>query len=239
MNNHERLQTDIAAYALDSVTRDEAIALEHELVQHLPGCDDCRTLLADLRDTATDLAMDAQPVPPSDLLEERIRRAIGDEGLSIRTSVTRRGPRRGLAVAMIAALLAVPTAWGLNLAGRLERAERRADSAVALQQLVADPASRTVALRGAGDPMTLLYRPGGDALLLADPVTAPPEGKVYELWFIRKGTPIPVGVFTPSDGVVALSIRSVPRGAEVVAVTVERSFVSQPTTAPILVGQLT
>ncbi|MFP5224543.1 MAG: anti-sigma factor domain-containing protein [Actinomycetota bacterium] len=237
MNQHEELQTRIAAYLIDGLPATEVHRSERELLEHLPGCEECRDLMVDLREVASELALAAQPVAPSAHMDAAMRRAISEEPRLV-VSVSERKPRRALAVALVAALLALPTTWALNLAGRLDQAEREARASTALEQLVSDPAVRTVSLAGKDAAMTLVYKPGSQGVLLADRLSPPPQGKVFELWFIRSGTPVPVDVFRPQEGRVRVDVSSVPRGAEVVAVTVEDRFVSQPTTAPIFVGTL-
>jgi anti-sigma-K factor RskA len=237
MNQHEDLQTRIAAYLIDGLSQEDIHGFERELVEHLPGCEECRTLMLDLREVVSELPLAADPVTPSATMDARMRRAIGGEP-RVTAPVSKRAPRRGLAVALVAALMVLPTTWALNLAGRLDRAEEEVRAAAVLEELVADPAVRTVSLRGDQGAMTLVFKPGSRGILLADRMDGPPEGKVFELWFIRAGTPVPVDVFTPTDGRIRLEVDSVPRGAEVVAITVEDGFVSEPTSAPILAGTL-
>jgi anti-sigma-K factor RskA len=67
-------------------------------------------------------------------------------------------------------------------------------------------------------------RGSGRAWLLAADLTAPPEGKAYQLWFLTGGPPLPGAVFEPDERGEAMVEASVPaeaRDAAAFAVTIE------------------
>jgi anti-sigma-K factor RskA len=200
-----------AAYALDALDADEARAYE----AHLAQCEECRTQLAALSDTATSLAwaVDA-PAPP-----DRLRASILAEAAAERTNVVplRRSPvfRATAAVAAIAACAAVALGiWGATRSGSSCAAGWRCSALADGRGVV------TV------DPM-------GQGVLVVH-LPAAPAGKTYEAWVIEKGAARPAGTFASGDGTTIVRLtRTVPRGA-LVAATVERAGgVQAPTSAPL------
>jgi len=88
-----------AAYALDALAPDDALAYE----QHLAGCERCQEELASLGAAAGSLAYAVLPVEPPPALRERILQAARDE----RPNVVPLRPRPLAAVAAVAACAAV------------------------------------------------------------------------------------------------------------------------------------
>lgn len=200
-----------AAYALDALDADEARAYE----EHLAQCEECRTELASLSDTASSLAWAADaPAPP-----ERLRGAILDQAASERGNVVplpvRRSPlfRATAAIAAVAACAAVALGvWA---------ATRPSGSCASGWRCSALPGGRGL----------VTVSPSGQGVLIVDRLPDAPAGKTYEAWVIRDGAAKPAGLFR-GNGVVRLR-RAVPHGA-VVAATVERAGgAQQPTTRPI------
>ena len=98
-----------AAYALDALDPDEAEAYE----RHLSQCEECRAQLAELNETAANLAFAAgAPAPPT-----RLRASILDasaERSNVVPLLRRRWVARGLAVAA-AAVAAIAVGLGVSL----------------------------------------------------------------------------------------------------------------------------
>ncbi|HJU36789.1 MAG TPA: anti-sigma factor [Gaiellaceae bacterium] len=189
-----------AAYALDALDPDEAEAYE----RHLSRCAECREQLAELNETAANLAFGGvAPAPPP-----RLRESILDAAAAERTNVVpllqRRWVARGLAVAAAAAACVV-----VGLAVALSQSGHRSyvSASVVLDRF-------------------------GNATLHVAGLPAAPHGKTYEAWVIlRSGAARPAGLFAGST-TVHLS-GTVPHNA-VVAVTLERAGgVDAPTTSPI------
>jgi len=189
-----------AAYALDALDPDEAEAYE----RHLGQCDECRVQLAELNETAANLAFAAvAPAPPA-----RLRASILDAAAAERTNVVpllrRRWVSRGLAVAAAAAAcIAVGLGVSLSQSG---------------------PSTRT---------FTLMVNPNRTATLHVAGLSAAPSGKTYEAWVIPAGhLPKPAGLFHGGATTTVRLRGTVPKKA-VVAVTVEPAGGSkQPTSKP-------
>lgn len=138
---------------------------------------------------------------------------------------------------IIAALaLAVASLWQRNKAMEAEVAELSRKVAQSEQELARareeqNPSLlRIAALAGtdqAKDARAMLTynHQTGRAMLVADGLPPAPQGKVYQLWFIADGKPLPGGVFkTDAAGHGELRDQMPPegRGAAVFAVTLER-----------------
>jgi hypothetical protein len=136
------------------------------------------------------------------------------------------------------------------------RAESEATTAVAsrdaalakrdsLLATLTDPAMEMVTLAATGEKKPLL-RAYIDhqrlrMTLSATSLEGMPSGKVYQLWFIMDGKPVPSLTFTPgADGRATLENIPMPAGAiAATAITVEPTGGSPaPTTTPIFVGKL-
>jgi len=192
-----------AAYALDALDGDEAEAYE----RHLGQCEDCRTQLAELNETAGALAFGAvAPAPPARLREAILETAAADRS-NVVPLLQRRWVARGLAVAAAAAACIV-----VGLAVALTRSSQ----------------TRVVTAMVALDP-------AGNATLSVSGLSAAPQGKTYEAWVIPKGqAPKPAGLFSGGASTTIHLKGTVPENA-VVAVTIERAGgVRAPTTTPIL-----
>jgi len=210
-----------AAYALHALDPAE----EREFEEHLRGCEQCRTELAELRESAAALAYAADgPAPPPALRERVLEAARTDNVVAL--------PRRRMAayVAGAAAAAAIAVAaplglWADSLSEELDR--ERAASAI-----LADPEARSVALAGANG--RLVVSATREAALVVSGLERAPEGKDYEIWVVQGDRALPSGLFDGEDGrdVVRLE-RLVPAGATV-AVTLEREGgVDSPTGAPL------
>jgi anti-sigma-K factor RskA len=215
-----------AAYALHALDAEEREAYE----EHLAQCARCRDELTQLQESAAALAWAAEaPAPPAAL-----RARILEEATAGRENVVPlplRARRMWQAAAAVAACAAVGLGiWAATLHESLGTA-RAHESAL---QIVADPASHTVALQGSRG-MVAVDR-NGVGVLVVDRLSAAPSGKTYEAWVIpRGGAPQRAGTFHGGDGMTMVKLQMpVPKGATVAA-TVERDGgVDAPTTKPFL-----
>ena len=188
-----------AAYALDALAPDEAEAYE----RHLSQCEECREQLAELNETASNLAFaTAAPAPPA-----RLRASILDAAAAERSNVVpllrRRWVARGLAVAAAAvACIAV----GL---------------AVSLSQ--SSPTKTVTA--------SVVLGSNGTATLHISGLSAAPSGKTYEAWVIRDGAATRAGLF--SGTTVLRIQRPVKPGSVVAVTLERSGGVDQPTSKPL------
>ncbi len=225
-----------AAYALDALDADERAAFE----AHLGSCVECREELAALGETAAALAWSVESPAPPPALRERILTAAAAERENVIPLPVRRPwlVRSTAAVAAVAACAAVALGvWATTLSHSLnsERSARAAE--VRAVQIVMDPASTKVALRG-GDG-TLAVDQTGRAVLVVHRLAPAPANKVYEAWVIPPGSkPIRAGIFKGGGSMTMVPLAEmVPKGS-VVATTVERAGgVDSPTETPILTAQ--
>jgi anti-sigma-K factor RskA len=215
-----------AAYALHALDAEEREAYE----QHLAQCVRCRDELTQLQESAAALAWAAEaPAPPAAL-----RARILEEATAGRENVVPlplRARRMWQAAAAVAACAAVGLGiWAATLHESLGTA-RAHESAL---QIVADPSSHTVALRGGRGKVAVAR--DGVGVLVVDRLPAAPDGKTYEAWVIPAGgKPQSAGTFDGGDGMTMVKLKMpVPQGATVAA-TVERDGgVDAPTTKPFL-----
>ncbi len=225
-----------AAYALDALDAEERAAYE----AHLGSCAECREELAALGETAAALAWGVESPAPPAALRGRILAAAAAERKNVIPLPVRRPwvVRTTAAVAAVAACAAVALgAWATTLSHSLdsERSARAAESRAV--QIVMDPASTTVALRG-GDGMVAIDQ-AGRAVLVVHRLASAPADKVYEAWVIPPGSkPIRAGLFQGGGSTTMVPLdEMVPKGS-VVATTVEPAGgVDSPTDTPILTAQ--
>jgi anti-sigma-K factor RskA len=240
--SHEPFATHAPAYALDALDAEERAQFETHLAG---GCAACDTAVREARETLADVARDGTPViPPARVKTDLMRRVAATS--SPRASGRRRWIRWALATA--AAVIGVSAFSAGLVASRYEarigfmaretariRADLRRQEAVlrdrlALSQgvidLLIDPATRVVALRGLGPSPEATARvvwhdTAGGHLFVAH-LPAAPAGKVYELWTIGEGPPRPAGTFTvDASGRASHPVPPVRAPVQVFAVTLE------------------
>jgi anti-sigma factor RsiW len=210
--------SQVAPYALDALDP----AAESEFEQHLALCERCREELAALREAAGALAYaPVAPAPPPELRERILAGARAE-----RPNVVPLRPRRRLAWPLAAAAAACAAVglgvWASTLRNTL-------DSKQDALEVLADPAARRIALRGAPGSLVVAH---GQAVLVTRLGRAP-NGKTYEAWLIRSGRATKAGLFRGGRAAVLLAGRV--RRGDVVAVTLERAGgADQPTTKPIV-----
>jgi anti-sigma-K factor RskA len=253
--SHETFDELAAVYAVDALDGEERRGFEEHLAA---GCARCEATLRESREALARLALDAPAaVPPPEVKAALLRRAaIAGRG----AVATARHERRRWLVMGAVAVLAGAFFTGMFVAGRYEarlgvlardtaavherlrrdEAELSAQAAryQALADLLRDPATRVVALQGAGGVPgaagRVVWNPARGGQLFVRGLPPAPEGKAYELWTIAKGTPRPAGVFqVGADGE---ALHPVPAAAavDVFAVTVEPGGGVAAPTGPIV-----
>jgi hypothetical protein len=164
----------LAEHALGVLQDGDASSVD----RHLEWCAACRKEAGELQQAATTLAFSVAPAEPPADLEDRVVQAVRDVA-------GRRGavaPRRSrvAAAAVLAAMLALSgLGWGAVMAGRAERAQRRAAAAQEQRQKAFERFEKLLTQLPGVDPeaiaevSTLLsprLREGrGDALVLLSP----------------------------------------------------------------------
>jgi anti-sigma-K factor RskA len=247
----------IEEYVLGLVGPDEAVAIEARIARD-------RIFAAAVRSARETLAAMAlsSPVEPSAALKDRVLTRIA--ATSQTTPETERvlafpTPHRSRSTAWLGFALAASLALVAKLSFDL-RSARRAESEAAavvaardlaiakrdsLLSVLTDPAMEMVTLAATGEKKPTL-RAYIDhkrlrMTLSATSLEAMPTGRVYQLWFIMDGKPVPSVTFTAgTDGRAMLENVPMPAGAiAATAITVEPSGGSPlPTTQPIFVGKL-
>src|SRR5581483_1653268 len=173
--DHEEIDALLALRALGGIEPDDDRRLEAAMATHGPQCPECRRLERAHAEVAARLAVALDPSELPDGLEDRVVSEL-------RRSRPR--PRRGLPIRRIAAVaaaavLAFAAGWAARGIG-----------GPAIPETLAG--SRVVVLRGSEAHLSVAYRPGrSGAFLFGSDLPAAPSGRVYELWIIRGGRPIP------------------------------------------------
>jgi anti-sigma-K factor RskA len=247
--NCEQADELIGAYALDALPHDEAAAM----TAHLATCADHRAGAAELRAVATAMPAlaDAREAPPA--LRSRIMDAVAREpqvtaersapraiaSAPSRASATQRlqWPRANMMWGALAAALLIGfmamTAWNIVL----QRDD--GDSAPKL----AATADAVAPLRSADGTVVgsvLYYKDEKQAVIVADGLEEPGDGKTYQMWAIDAANNArSIGLIAPTGSGHGAAVVDFDRDvASTFAVTVERAGgVDQPTSDPVLVAQ--
>jgi anti-sigma-K factor RskA len=209
--SHERFDELSAVSALGALDGQERVEFEAHLAQ---GCAQCVATLRGHEETLAALARSATPAIPPREVKDALLRRIG----------RRAGARRPWLAWMVgtaAAAIAAAAFTGGVVASRYEaRLGLMARESAALRQrlqrdivalddqlagyrsaadLLRDPATQVVALRGLGPSpaatgRVIWHQKAGGHVFVANLPPAPP-GKAYELWTIADAAPQPAGVF--------------------------------------------
>lgn len=239
------LHTLTGAYALHALTYEERA----EFDRHLADCPACATEVAELTATAARLGLAVAATPPPEMKEQVLRRIGTVRQEPPRTPAAGVAPRGGRARRFTGFALAACLAAAAGLGGvavwqhqeadqarqRAEAAERQATS-VARVVAAPDARSESAELSGGTHATVVVSASLDEAVLLAADMPAPPEGKVYQLWFDDGGTMRSAGVMPPAraGGVEAVRLEGAVGAASGVGITVEPPGGSpQPTSDPI------
>ena len=243
-----------AAHALGALSPEEARRFE----AFLAGSPEARREVAEYRDVAALLALGGSEAAPSPDLRERVLSRI--QGAPTRPSAAPR--RRSPPWGALAAGLVAAVGLGFGYVQLREVRDLRAELGRTMQRLaktselltareatlnaIFEPGVQMFQLTASGDPDPLIQvfwdRERHRAIVHGFKLGPVPEGRAYQLWFIKDGAPVPSVTFKPeADGRVRLEQIAVPEDGTVsaAAVTVEpESGSPQPTSPILLVGQL-
>lgn len=244
-----------AAYALGSLTQEEA----REFEAFLATSAEARREVAEYREVASLLGLvGSEAAAPPDLRTRVLARVTEPRHGQVRRIGVSRLALGALAASLVAALgLGAGVLW---LRGEVADrdaviAERDRDIATqthavterqAILDAILDPSVRLYQLTSSGNPdpgIQLFWNlRRNQALLNAYRLQSVPQGRVYQLWFIRNGKPVPSVTFTPkANGSATIGQVRVPADGAVTAaaLTVEPAGGSKQPTSPILlVGPL-
>lgn len=258
--SHDPYETQAAAYALGALDGPERVEFESHLAA---GCPACEASLRESREALVGLARAEPPrVPPPAVKEALFRRVAGDTERH-RAPVGAGWVWLRWSLAAAAAMLVGGFFTGMFVAARYEaRLGLMARETSALRQrleaeqgglrermaayqnvvqLLRDPATRVVALRGAGpSPKAsgrLVWHARAGGQLFVNGLPPAPEGKAYELWTITGGQPSPAGVFqVDASGQGSHRLAPVGRAVDVFAVTLEPAAGVRAPTGPIVLA---
>jgi anti-sigma-K factor RskA len=207
-NDHARWEDFAGAYVLGAM----AVAEREEFEAHMTTCAICREEVEELQPAADALPMASPLMVPPPQLKDRIMAEVGREAELLgaagagadrpeRTERRRRGSwLSGWRLAPVAAAVLIA---GVLVGTSLNGSDQRTISAN---------------VEAAGSSAEL-HVDGDQAMLVAENLPAPPEGRVYEVWLKHEGseTPAPTNVlFTPrGDGSAEAAIPSVDGVAQV------------------------
>jgi anti-sigma-K factor RskA len=223
MNEHARWADTAGAYVLGAM----ASAERDEFEAHLATCAVCQEEVDELRPAAEALPMASPPRLPSRELKDRIMAEVEREAalLTSAGAGADRPQRARRGRAWLSGWRLAPVAAALLIAG------------VLLGTSLAGPETRTIPFDRAGAELEI---DGDKATLVAEDLPSPPEGRVYEVWVMPKGsdTPAPTDVlFTPrGDGSAVAAIPGSVDDIQQVLVTDEPFGGSEEPTGELLMG---
>lgn len=255
--SHDPFEMQAAAYALGALDGEERAQFEEHLAG---GCAPCAGAVREFSETLADVARETPPMIPPAHVKAALLRRVAAEGSA---RPLRRWGWVRWAVATGAAVVGVSAFTAGLVAGRYEarigamaretsaiRADLRRQEAalrdrLALSQavigLLRDPATRIVALAGAGPSRAgtgrlVWHETAGGHLFVANLPEAPP-GKAYELWTITGGQPRPAGVFkVDASGRASHPVPPVPAPVQRFAVTLEPEAGVPAPTGPVVLA---
>jgi anti-sigma-K factor RskA len=222
------------AYALDALSEFERAAFDH----HLAGCESCALEVAELAETAARLTDLTQEAPPSwmrdavlgDITRTPQERGGRSRGETRTAHAAVRRWRRWTAAAVAAGVIAVGAAVGTWAVDQQRVRDARAEAGQ-LRDLLAAPDVRVRTMAVAGGQVTVLVSPSRDAgVAVLDHLSAPGDGKAYELWLIRGDKPEPAGTLAAGERDATRRLEQI-GDARKFAVSVERAGGS-PTNQP-------
>ena len=248
-----------AAYALGALGPEESRRFEAWLAES----PEARREVAEYREVAALLALEGTDASPDPALRRRVLERIGQsKGRALPEASERAvaAPRRAGTPALVWSALAASLVAALGLGGglasargelralreRLDATAGRLAAREATLDAIFEPSVQMFQLTASGDPdpgIQLFWdRQRHRAIVHGFRLRPVPEGRAYQLWFIKDGAPVPSVTFRPEpDGHVKVEQVGVPADGSVTAaaVTIEPEAGSpQPTTPILLVGSL-
>ena len=238
MSDHERWVDAAGAYVLEAMPEEERDAFE----RHLEGCSLCRDEVDELLPAAHALPMASPQMTPPPELKARIMADVEREAALLaqvgegadRPAARRPRERRS----WLAGWRLAPVAAALLIAGVLAGTALERDDAAPTEPATTRSVAVQVDAERAPGGRAELRVTDGEATLVGSGMPQPPEGRVYQVWVMPKGsnTPEPTNaLFYPrADGSVAAAIPNV-ADAKMVLVTDEPMGGSdEPTRTPVM-----
>ena len=250
-----------AAYALGALSADEARRFE----AYLATSPEAQRELAEYREVAALRALSGTDAAPSIELRSRVVATVAAGKWRALPDASRQAFPAPSRVPWLAAAASLLLAVGMGAAlvstrGRLTttetalgererilaQTERRLTEREATLNALLEPGVQLFQLTASGDPepgIQLFWnRRQQRAIVNGYRLKPVPAGRVYQLWFIKDGRPVPSVTFKPEDdGHATVEQIPVPEGGPLTAaaITVEPEGGSaQPTSAIVLVGSL-
>ncbi|MDX2390784.1 anti-sigma factor [Streptomyces sp. DK15] len=250
----ENMHEATGAYVLDALSPAERAAFE----EHLATCPDCAREVREFAATAALLGAAVSVEPPPGMRDEvlrRIREAPAAPGTDRGPDPDRapgsparhaaRGGRPWARWALAACLAAAAGLGGVAVwqfqeaEGARQEARRVEARAAALTQVLSAPDARLTSGRIAdgGTGTVVVSRDRDRAVFVPSGMTAPPPGRVYQLWFADPGKGMrPAGLMDPARPDAPALLAGAVGGATGIGVTVEPAGGSPaPTSDPLVV----
>jgi anti-sigma-K factor RskA len=247
-----------AAYALGALSAEEARAFE----AYLAGSPEARREVAEFREVNALLAHGAPELAPSGGLRDRVLERIGQEKV---VSLSEHRARRtnvpfpvwvSLAASVLLAIglgamlvntrrqLAAREAAIDSVRSTLAQVETRLSEREKTLNTIMEPGVILSTLSTTGTPeprIQLFWNPSRNSAIVHAFNLSPTEaGRVYQLWFIKDGKPVPSVTFSSeSSGHALVQNVALPEGITHAAITIEPTGGSlQPTTPVLMIGEL-
>jgi anti-sigma-K factor RskA len=233
-NGHERYEDELAAYMLGSLEGDEAAAFE----EHLASCQRCQARERWLRASVDVLPSSVEQIEPPPALRELLMEIVREETGVPQDAARPRPPARPAR-----GLRAWFGSFTLRPAGALAGVLILLAAGVAGYSIGKDESGTTrIAASGtAAAPQTTgtLVRTGDVGVLRVSNLPQRPN-RVYEVWLVQNGKPLPSTLFqVGKDGTGAAGIPDGLDDSTQVMVTSEPAGGSlQPTTKPLLSARI-
>lgn len=250
---HEETLELLGAFALDAVEPAEAEAIS----AHLARCPRCRDEVASLREVAAMLGNTGGEAPAGiwDAIASRIERpasALGDRPAPRLASLEEARRRRGIgnrvalklgsvaaAVAVVAVAVLGAEVWKLDQRlGHVAATSRSASLAGAAKNALLDPSAQRIILdstegHSLAPAAEIVVEPSGEAFFFNRSMAPLPRDKTYQLWAVRNGQAVSLGILGGHPRTVVLSFQ-LGGGGYTLAMTVEPAGGSPaPTGAPV------
>jgi anti-sigma-K factor RskA len=223
------LHSLMAPYALDALDHDERARFE----AHLDQCVDCQVEMAGFMATAVRLG-DAVSHTPPPALRDRLLAEITttpQERPIVTALAERRGLRRALPRLAVAAAFVIGAVGIGGYAIEHENAEDANARTVAISTVLGadDVTSESKAYKSGS--IKVYSSPSTDAaVIIANDLPDPGQGKVYQVWTVDDAGPTSQGTFTTDGEMVMKGVA----GSDHVALTVEpKGGSKQPSSAPV------
>jgi anti-sigma-K factor RskA len=234
-NGHERYEDELAAYMLGSLEAAETAVFE----EHLGSCQRCQTRERWLRASVEVLPSSVEQIEPPPALRERLMEVVREEAEAPREATHRRPavpPARGrrawlgsLSLRPAAALAGVAILLAAGIAGyAIGKDDSSGTTQIAATGTAAAPQTTGTLLRS------------GDVGVLRVSNLPQRRDRVYEVWLVKNGKPLPSTLFqVGKSGSGAAGIPSGLDDSTQVMVTSEPLGGStQPTTQPVLSARI-